>query len=65
MQKQNGWVVFLAALGVMAALLGNELLQFSSWQDGLTPAFAGKSLVHFGTVIGAFVGGRLIPTRGE
>ena len=58
----TGWVIFLAAFGVMAGLIGNEISQFQSWAPALTPPFIGKSLIHIGTVIGAFVGGKLIPT---
>ena len=58
----TGYVVFLAALGVMAALVGNEVSTFQHWNQVLTPAFIGKTLIHVGTVVGAFVGGKLIPT---
>lgn len=63
--KQTGYFVFIAAIGVMAGLLGNEVAQFSSWSEGFTPRFVGTALIHLGTVVGAFVGGRLIPTRIE
>lgn len=61
-QKQTGYVVLIAALGVMATLLGNEISAFHAWGEALAPAFIGKALIHVGTVVGAFVGGKLIPT---
>ncbi len=59
----KGWTVFLAALGMMAALLAPEVSALSTWGSVLQPAFVGKVLVHFGAVIAAFVGGKIIPTR--
>lgn len=62
-QTQTGYIVLVAALGVMATLVGNEVVNFHSWREALAPAFVGKALIHLGTVIGAFIGGKLIPTE--
>jgi hypothetical protein len=58
----TGWIMFIASLGMMAGLMGNELMGLQSWEQVRTIAFFGKSLVHFSIVVAAFVGGRLIPT---
>ena len=57
-----GNIVFLAAFGTALGLIGNEVSALSSWRPVLEPAFVGKTLIHLGTVVGAYVGGRLIPT---
>ena len=57
----SGWIVFISALGMMCGLLGNELASLTSIDEALTLAFIGKCLMHLSVVIGAFVGGRLIP----
>lgn len=63
--KQTGYIVFLAALGVMATLIGNEVATFHTWGEAVTPAFIGQALMNIGSVIASFVGGRLIPTEAD
>ncbi len=58
----TGWVVFLTAMGAMLAFMAVDVSTLTSWHDATTPAFVGSMLGHVGTMIGAFVGGRLIPT---
>lgn len=58
-QNMAGWVLAIAALGMMAGLLGNEIASMPAWDTVWTPAFVGKALGHLGTVIAAYVGGRL------
>ena len=60
-----GNIVALAALGTALGLIGNEVAALQSWTPVLEPAFIGKTLIHLGTVVGAYVGGRLIPTGGS
>ena len=38
-----GWVVFLAALGMMATLLAVDVSKFQSWADATTPATRSRS----------------------
>lgn len=64
-QHATGWAVFAAAIGMMAGLLSPEVSSLSSWGAALAPAFVGKALAHFGVVIAAFVGGKLIPTASK
>lgn len=65
MKRQHaGLVVFIAALGMAFGLIGNEIAALQSLHDALAPAFIGKSMVHVGVVIGAFVAGRLAPNGG-
>jgi hypothetical protein len=65
MNSTAGWLIGIAAFGMMAAALGNEVMGLNTWAAIMTPAFVGKALVHLGAVIGAFVGGKMIPTEGE
>ena len=61
-QHQQGWIVFIAAFGMMCGLMSAEVRELSSWSDATTPNFLGDLLAHFAAVVGAFVAGRLIPT---
>jgi hypothetical protein len=56
-----GWSVFIAALGMMCGLLAVDISALSSWDLALKPVFVGTFLGHISVVIGAFVGGKLIP----
>lgn len=58
----SGWILFIAALAMMAGLMGNELVTLKAWSEAATISFVGKTLIHFSVVVGAFIGGRLIPT---
>lgn len=60
---QRGYVIFIAALGMMASLLAPEVAGLPSWSAALSPAFCGKALAHFAVVSAAFAGGRIIPTK--
>ena len=62
-QQQTGWIVFVAALGMMATLMSAEIRDLVSWNDIATPSFVGTLLAHFGAVVGAFVAGKLMPSR--
>lgn len=56
-----GNLVLLSALAMMSGLVGSEIGAFKSWAEATAPQFVGKLLLHSSTVIGAYVGGRLIP----
>lgn len=60
-----GWSLFAAAVGVILVQLGNEVTKLPSWHAATSPVFIGSALAHVGTVIGAFLGGKMIPTKGE
>ena len=62
----KGWIVFIAAMGMMLTLNSVEIANLSTWHEVASPTFVGKMFAHVGTVIAAFIGGKLIPTnRGE
>lgn len=61
-QKTAGYLVFIGALGMMMTLMAVEVANLESWQYVSTPVFVGKSMAHLGTVIAAFVGGKLLPS---
>ena len=57
----TGWILFIAALGMMAGLVGQDISEVKTWTSVTEPAFIGKELIHFATVVAAFIGGKLIP----
>lgn len=59
----KGWVLFIAAIGMMFTLMSAEITSLSDWHNAGTPGFIGKVIAHLGVVIAAFVGGKLIPTE--
>lgn len=61
----QGRILFIAALGLMASLVSGDVSQMTTWAEVFRPAFVGSVLAHFGVVVAAYVGGRLIPTKGE
>lgn len=63
--SSKGWFIFIAALGMALTLMSAEITSLHSWAELAAPPVAGKLLAHIGSVIGAFVGGRLIPTGDE
>ena len=60
--KFAGWTIFIAALGMMAGLVGNDLVNVTTPEELHSYAFIGKMLGHVSTVVLAFIGGKLIPT---
>ena len=58
----KGWFLFIAAMGMMFTLGSVEVASLHSWNEATTPIFFGKFLAHIGTVIAAFIGGKLIPS---
>lgn len=59
----TGWIIFVAALGMMLTLIAGDVSGLKSWSEALHPSFIGASAGHLGVVIAAFVGGKLIPTK--
>lgn len=57
-----GIVTMIAAVGMMAGMIGAEIKDLESWVFIQTPEFVGKALMHIASVIGAFVAGQLVPT---
>lgn len=60
-QTSTGWILFIAAMGMMASLMSFDVATLKSWHDAFAPSFIALMLAHIGTVITAFVGGKLIP----
>ena len=61
-QQHVGWMVGIAAGGMMLGLMGSEVASLTSWSEAFAPAFIGEMLLHASVVIAAFIGGKLIPT---
>lgn len=59
---QMGYLVLIAALGMILTLLSGDVAHLEHWGDALDPAFMAGVMTHLGAVIAAFVGGKLIPT---
>lgn len=63
MSETNGiqWIVLVAALGMMSTLMAAEVKELAHWNEILNPSFIGTLMGHFGSVIGAYIAGRLTP----
>ncbi len=61
-QSTTGWVVFIAALGMMAGLMAPEVGKLATWGAAFAPGFVAMIMMHFSIVVMAFIGGKLIPT---
>ena len=59
----TGWVVFIAAMGMMFSLLSVDIVALKDFNDMRTPLFIGTFMGHVAAVIAAFIGGRLIPVE--
>jgi hypothetical protein len=59
----TGWIIFVAAIGMMFGLMSVDILTLKDWNALATPTFVGTFFGHISAVIAAFVGGRLIPTE--
>jgi len=60
-QTTGGWVVFIVALGMMSGLMANDVGKLTSWNGAFQPSFIVIVMSHFGSVVVAFVGGKMIP----
>ena len=59
----NGWIIFIAALGMMFGMLAVDIVSLKDWGQMTTTTFVGTALGHLAAVITAFVGGKLIPAK--
>ena len=64
-QTTAGWIVFIAALGMMFGMLAVDIAQLMEWSQATKPVFIGSTIGHLSAVIGAFVGGKIIPESRE
>lgn len=56
-----GWIVFIGCIGMMASLMAVDIGTLKDWHEVTRPAFIGGQLGHLGTVIAAFVAGKIMP----
>ena len=56
---QPGTIIFIAAFGMMCSLVAVDLADLNSWYEATNIKFVGGLIGHLGTVIAAYVGGRL------
>lgn len=61
--KQAGWFLGLAALGMMFGLMAVDIANLDSWAQAAKPSFVGLQMAHISVVVAAFVGGKLVPTE--
>lgn len=61
----RGWMLFIGSMGAMCTLLAFDLRQFKTWNQALQPESLGLILLHIGTLLGAFAGGKIIPEDRE
>lgn len=57
----KGWMLFIAAIGMYATMVSTDIGQLEAWKSAWEPAFVAKLIGYFGAVVGAFVGGTLVP----
>lgn len=60
-----GWTTFIVALGMMCGLLASDVGKLTSWNQAIQPAFVAIVMAHFGAIVLAFSGGKMIPTTRE
>lgn len=60
-QTTTGWVVFVAAIGMMFSLLAVDIVALKDFGQMYTPLFVGTFMGNIAAVIAAFIGGKLIP----
>lgn len=61
----GGWVVFVAAMGMMFGMIAIDITGLKAWSEMQTPLFVGTTVGHIAATIAAFVGGKLIPATRE
>jgi hypothetical protein len=61
----TGWVIFVAAFGMMLGMVAVDVASLKSWSEATTPTFVGSALGHIAATVAAFVGGKLIPEARE
>lgn len=64
-QKQTGYMILVICMGALFVSMGPEIQALSTMKDMWSPKFIGAAIFHIGAVIGAYVGGRITPTRIE
>lgn len=64
-QTTTGWIIFVAAFGMMLGMVAVDVTSLKEWSQATTPTFVGSVLGHIAATVAAFVGGRLIPTVGD
>ncbi len=57
----GGWITFIAALGMMCGLLAADVAKLNSWGQAVSPSFVSVVMAHFGAVVVAFIGGKMVP----
>lgn len=63
--RTTGWIIFIAAMGMMATLLSGDIRSLKTWNEVFQPGFIADALAHFGTVVAAFIAGKIIPSNGD
>lgn len=59
----TGWIIFIAALGMLFGMVSVDLVALHGWDQATTPAFVGITIGHLAAVLTAFAGGKLIPAQ--
>ncbi len=60
-----GWIIFVAAIGMMMSMIAVDIVGLKEWGQVYTPTFVGTAMGHVAATIAAFVGGKLIPEDRE
>lgn len=62
-QTTVGWIIFIAAIGMLFGMISVDIVGLKDWDGLKTPLFVGTAIGHVAAVITAFVGGKLIPEQ--
>lgn len=57
----SGWILFIVALGMMSSLMAADVGKLVNWSGATTPQFVALIMAHFGSVVVAFVAGKMLP----
>lgn len=60
-QTNTGWIIFVAAIGMMLGMIAIDISSLNEWSQMTTPVFVGTTIGHIAATIAAFVGGKVIP----
>lgn len=60
-KNTTGWILFIAAVGMMCGLMSADVARLTNWSQLTTPMFISSLMAHLAAVIMAFIGGKIIP----
>jgi len=59
--RTRGYLIFVAAFGMMCGSLSVDIAILMDWSEITKPTFVAGIMGHIAAIITAFIGGKLIP----